>query len=86
MYQVGTQADLRADTTTLEALQLKGQIPLTFEEGLMMKKKIGAKAFCECSVQSMKGVKQVFEEAIRIYVESQSEVRKSRNKNNCIIL
>ncbi|EGG21291.1 Rho GTPase [Cavenderia fasciculata] len=77
---VGTQIDLRSDQQTLDVLAQKQQQPITYEEGLMMKKKIGAASFAECSVQTMKGVKQVFEEAIRVYIDSQMEKNGSSRK------
>ncbi|KAN0022271.1 hypothetical protein ACTFIU_004447 [Dictyostelium citrinum] len=83
---VGTQNDLRHDKATRDTLALKQQAPISYEEGMMMRKRIGAKAFTECSVVSGKNVKQVFEEAIKVYQDRQLEISKSKEKNNCIIL
>ncbi|KYQ93522.1 Rho GTPase [Tieghemostelium lacteum] len=85
---VGTQNDLRTDKETLDLLTLKQQSPITYEQGMMMRKKIQAKAFTECSVLSQKGVKQVFECAIKAYLENQSDIIKDKKKQqeNCIIL
>eukprot|EP01132_Coremiostelium_polycephalum_P009750 gene9750-11975_t len=77
---IGTQIDLRQDKSVLELLALKQQCPITYEEGMMMRKKIGAKAFTECSVLTQKGVKQVFEEAIRKVSENVSEAEVDLNK------
>ncbi|GAM17314.1 hypothetical protein SAMD00019534_004890 [Acytostelium subglobosum LB1] len=90
---VGTQTDLREDAEVLKSLEEKEMKPITYEEGLVMMRKIGARAFSECSVQTMKGVPQVFEEAIRIYIETMSEGKgkvkdKERRKGdkNCVLL
>ncbi|EFA75528.1 Rho GTPase [Heterostelium album PN500] len=84
---VGTQTDLRTDPEVLASLQLKQQTPMTYDEGLMMKKKIGARAFTECSVQSNKGVRAVFEEAIRVYIDSEFKRQKRKEKKeNCTLL
>ncbi|EGC39944.1 hypothetical protein DICPUDRAFT_52376 [Dictyostelium purpureum] len=83
---IGTQNDLRQDKTTRDLLASKQQAPITYEEGMMMRKKIGASAFTECSVVTQKGVKQVFEEAIKVFLERQTEIQKAKEKNNCIIL
>ncbi|KAF2072836.1 hypothetical protein CYY_005847 [Polysphondylium violaceum] len=83
---VGTQNDLRHDKATLDQLALKQQHPLTYEEGMMMRKKIGARAFTECSVLTQKGVKQVFETAIKVFEECRLEALKSKSKNSCVLL
>ena len=47
---VGTKLDLRDDKETIERLKKMGVAPITQEQGLKMKKKIGAVKYLEHSV------------------------------------
>ena len=62
---VGTKMDLRDDTGMLAKLAEKNLTPVSFEKGEEMKGEIGARKYMECSAKTQKGVKQVFDEAIR---------------------
>eukprot|EP01043_Picozoa_sp_COSAG02_P064958 COSAG02_NODE_9656_length_2150_cov_2.165773_2_plen_131_part_00 len=62
---VGTKMDLRDDPGIIAKLAEKDQVPVPFEKGEEMKGKIGARKYMECSAKTQKGVKQVFDEAIR---------------------
>jgi Ras-related C3 botulinum toxin substrate 1 len=62
---VGTKMDLRDDPGMLSKLAEKNLTPVSFEKGEEMKGKIGARKYMECSAKTQKGVKQVFDEAIR---------------------
>ena len=62
---VGTKMDLRDDPGMLSKLAEKNLAPVSFEKGEEMKGKIGARKYMECSAKTQKGVKQVFDEAIR---------------------
>jgi len=68
MILVGTKLDLRSDPATVQKLREKSPptTPITFEEGLDMSKTIGAFKYLECSALTQKGLKHVFDEAIRI--------------------
>jgi len=66
MILVGTKLDLRSDGQTVAKLREKGQAPISFEEGLEVAKTIGATKYLECSALTQKGLKNVFDEAIRV--------------------
>ena len=62
---VGTKLDLREDKETVEKLKEKRLAPITYPQGLAMAKEIGAVKYLECSALTQKGLKTVFDEAIR---------------------
>jgi len=66
MILVGTKLDLRSDANTVAKLREKNQTAITFEEGLERAKQIGATKYLECSALTQKGLKNVFDEAIRV--------------------
>jgi len=79
----GTQADLRTDEKTIKALKATGQHPVTPEEGQEMRKKIGAKAYVECSALTLNNVKQVFDESVRAAFVRMEDMKP---KQKCCIL
>ena len=56
-------ARLRAQ---VQRLRDKNQTPVNFEEGIEMGKNIQAVKYLECSALTQKGLKNVFDEAIRV--------------------
>ncbi|KAG2455683.1 RAC1 protein, partial [Polypterus senegalus] len=62
---VGTKLDLRDDKDTIEKLKEKKLTPITYPQGLAMAKEIGAVKYLECSALTQRGLKTVFDEAIR---------------------
>ncbi|KAK3336211.1 the Dhr-2 domain of Dock2 in complex with Rac1 [Cercophora scortea] len=62
---VGTKLDLREDPRTVQELAKKKMAPLSYEQGLGLAKEIGAVKYHECSALTQKGLKQLFDEAIR---------------------
>ncbi|KAJ1852076.1 Rho GTPase protein rac1 [Coemansia sp. RSA 1822] len=83
MILVGTKLDLREDPDTIEKLRKKGASPISFQQGLEMQRGIQAAKYLECSALTQKGLKSVFDEAIRV-VLSPPQAPKKRNK--CLIL
>ncbi|KAG5648073.1 hypothetical protein DXG03_007108 [Asterophora parasitica] len=62
---VGTKLDLREDPATIEKLRDRRMAPIQYSQGVAMCKDIGAVKYLECSALTQKGLKTVFDEAIR---------------------
>lgn len=62
---VATKLDLREDKETVKRLKDKKLSPITYAQGLARAKEIGAVKYVECSALTTKGLKSVFDEAIR---------------------
>lgn len=86
MILVGTKLDLRSDPATVQKLREKSPptTPITFEEGLDMAKTIGAVKYIECSALTQKGLKNVFDDAIRVVLCPPAAKKKKGSK--CEIL
>jgi len=84
MILVGTKLDLRSDANTVAKLREKNQTPITFEEGLEMARQINATKYLECSALTQKGLKTVFDEAIRVVLCPPAPAKSSKKK--CEIL
>jgi len=58
----------------------------SYEDGLAMAEKIGAKGYAECCCYPIKGVKAVFRKAVRIAVASNPKLSGEKTKNpNCSV-
>ncbi|XP_065914608.1 uncharacterized protein [Dysidea avara] len=66
---VGTQIDLRDDIETVEELSRVKMKPITVQMAKILAREIGAEKYVECSALTMKGVKNVFDEAILVALE-----------------
>lgn len=85
---VGTKLDLREERETLDRLREKGQTPITPEQGRDLCKQIGAHTYMECSALTQKGLKQVFDMAIKsvILPDGVKQIRrKPRRQGGCIL-
>jgi Ras-related C3 botulinum toxin substrate 1 len=84
---VATKTDLRDNPSSDEARLLKkrGIVPISSEEGAKMAQEIGAAAFKECSARNQHGLKELFEEAIRLVLYSPllKKEEKECNKRKC---
>jgi len=80
---VGTKLDLRDDSMTMSTLIEKNLTPLTYPQGLQMAKEINAVKYLECSALTQKGLKTVFDDAIRAVLQPQ--VSKAK-KGKCMLL
>ncbi|KIJ38451.1 hypothetical protein M422DRAFT_33245 [Sphaerobolus stellatus SS14] len=81
---VGTKLDLREDPATIEKLRERRMAPISYQLGLQMQKDIGAVKYLECSALTQKGLKTVFDDAIRS-VLSPPPKPAPKKKGNCII-
>ncbi|KAJ8036919.1 Ras-related C3 botulinum toxin substrate 1 [Holothuria leucospilota] len=63
---VGTKLDLRDDKETIAKLGERNLRPISYpQQGLQMQKEVNAVKYLECSALTQKGLKTVFDEAIR---------------------
>jgi Ras-related C3 botulinum toxin substrate 1 len=62
---VGTKVDLRDDPAFLESLKEKGLSPVSAAQGEQLAAEIKAVKYMECSALSQKGLKEVFDFAIK---------------------
>ncbi len=83
IFLVGTKIDLREDKETLQALAECGQSPIKREQGQKLANKIRAVKYLECSALTQRGLKQVFDEAVRAVLRPQPIRRRQRK---CVIL
>jgi len=81
---VGTKLDLRDDKETVERLKEKKINPIPYEQGMQQMKAINAVKYLECSALTQKGLKNVFDEAIRAVI-SPPPTKKKKN-SGCMIL
>ncbi|KAJ3032131.1 UNVERIFIED_CONTAM: Rho GTPase protein rac1 [Siphonaria sp. JEL0065] len=84
MILVGTKLDLREDRETLERLRDRRMAPITFQQGNQCCKEIGAVKYLECSALTQKGLKNVFDDAIRAVFAPPPPRRKE--KGPCTLL
>ncbi|CAG0920166.1 unnamed protein product [Notodromas monacha] len=75
---IGTKMDLREDKETLAILGEQGLQPVKREQGLKLASKIRAIKYLECSALTQKGLKQVFEEAVRAVLRPEPIRRRER--------
>ncbi|KAF2075019.1 hypothetical protein CYY_003671 [Polysphondylium violaceum] len=80
---VGTKLDLREDRETMERLKEKKLAPISYEQAMMKAKEINAVKYLECSALTQKGLKNVFDEAIRAVISP--AVKPKQKKSSCNI-
>jgi len=85
---VGTKVDLKEDKQTLDKLAAQGQAPISTQNGLAMAKEIKAVNYLECSSLTQKGLKTVFDEAIKCVVFPPKRGGKGGKKNgkDCVVM
>ncbi|XP_046341522.1 ras-related C3 botulinum toxin substrate 2-like [Haliotis rubra] len=80
---VGTKIDLRENKETIGQLVAQGLAPIKREQGMKLVNKVRAVKYMECSALTQRGLKQVFDEAVRAVLQPQP-VRKRNHK--CTLL
>jgi len=80
---VGTKLDLRENQDVINELKEKQQIPITQSAGLQLASEIKAVKYLECSSLTREGLKEVFDEAIRVVLSRKSD---STSKLSCSLL
>ena len=80
---VGNKKDLRNDDNVKRELSKMKQEPVKNEEGSLMRERIKAYAYLECSAKTKEGVRDVFTTAVRAALMTKAE---RRNKRKCCIV
>ncbi|KAG4302999.1 hypothetical protein PCANB_000702 [Pneumocystis canis] len=81
---VGTKLDLREDRLVLEKLRKMKMEPITYLQGLKMAEDICSVKYLECSALTQKGLKNVFDEAIRAVLMPSTYVHRKQKKCNIL--
>jgi GTPase SAR1 family protein len=82
---VGTKADLRDDPNFLKDMQGKGVKVKTAEDAEELRKAIKAVKYVECSAKTQQGIKQVFDESIKVVLFAKRKPVK-KEKSGCALL
>ncbi|XP_041357607.1 ras-related C3 botulinum toxin substrate 1-like [Gigantopelta aegis] len=80
---VGTKIDLRENKEAIGQLAAQGLSPIKREQGIKVANKIRAKKYMECSALTQRGLKQVFDEAVRAVLQPQTT---NRRETKCVVL
>lgn len=80
---VGTKIDLREDKEVVGQLSAQGLAPVKREQGIKMASKVRAVKYLECSALTQRGLKQVFDEAVRAVLMPQPPARSDKK---CLLL
>lgn len=79
-----TKTDLRSDPTTISLMAAQGTAPISPLEGEKVAKEIGARRYLECSAKEGRGVREVFDAAIRESLRKSG--MKKLKKKGCVVL
>jgi small GTP-binding protein len=83
---IGTKLDLRDNREALEDLRRRSPCsPISYDLGMIKAKEINAVKYMECSAMTQKGLKEVFDEAIRAVIFPKNQIKK-KAKKQCILL
>jgi len=84
---VGTKLDAREDKETVEKIHQQGLKPVETAEGEALAKEIGAIKYMECSALTQKGLKSVFDEAIKAILRPKKpQPIKGKENSGCNLL
>ena len=79
---VGTKSDLREDGETQRKLKEQSQLPVSHQQGAALAKQIHAMRYLECSALNQDGIKEVFSEAVKAYLNPTP----AATKKPCVLL
>jgi len=82
---VGTKLDVREDKEKLEKLG-DGMKPVDSQDGENLANEIGAIKYMECSALTQKGLKQVFDEAIKAILRPRKVPVTKKKSEGCVLL
>ena len=84
---VGTKCDLRSDPFAMSKMEERDLEPISNEMGSGLAKDIGAARYVECSAKTSQGVKDVFDEAVRLVLYPPLQMKPSKkNRHGCILM
>ena len=75
---VGTKLDLRDNPEEIERLRERRKSPIAQKQGEAMRKKIRAVAYMECSALTQAGLRDVFDEAIKVVLFPDPDKKKEK--------
>lgn len=81
---VGTKLDLREDRQFIS--DYPGACTISTEQGLELKKQIGASAYIECSAKTQQNVKTVFDAAIKVVLQPPKQKKHKKLPRFCRVL
>jgi Rho family protein len=81
-----TKTDLRNDPQTLSLMAAQGTTPITPLEGEKVAKEIGARRYLECSARDGRGVREVFDAAVREGLRGRGGLGKLGKGKKCVVL
>ncbi|XP_029537295.1 rho-related GTP-binding protein RhoG-like [Oncorhynchus nerka] len=79
---VGTKKDLRNDSEVLKKLKDQNQTTITQQQGIALARQIQAIKYLECSALNQDGIKEVFAEGVRAFLNPQPVA----TKKPCVLL
>lgn len=82
---IGTKTDLRDDDEQVARLREKNLTPVTDVKGNQLAASLNAVKYLECSALTQKGLKNVFDEAIRAVLTNKSQKTKKSGSSFCTI-
>ena len=83
---VGTKSDLRKDLCALEKLKAKGASLVDFSRAVDKGQELGASRVIECSAKTQDGLKDVFNEAIKVALAARVKPARKKKKGGCMLL
>merc|ERR1712137_1028638 len=82
---IGTKLDLREDPAAVQSLKEKKLSPVSADQGERLRKEIKAMKYLECSALTRVGMKEFFEEAIKVVLDRPKVVRR-RKQGGCVLI